>query len=191
MRSPRRSDNRPRERLNGIHVDQSAAQIFEFRKRADSAAFRGIPHRWRKAYRRGRRGPHLPRGIVLGLEPHPKPLARPCDVRWLARGRLTLALACLSVLLSSCRLQLARKEPAISKCPGLAASCPLAGEARTAWKHALLLGNPLLSRSSKYAANCSWCLHHKRAPTIDPRSAKARNRGPEGARFRRCDLWGF
>jgi hypothetical protein len=24
-----------------------------------------------------------------------------------------------------------------------------------------------------------------------PRSAKARNRGPEGALFRRCDLWGF
>jgi len=24
-----------------------------------------------------------------------------------------------------------------------------------------------------------------------PKSAKARNRGPEGARFGRCDLWGF
>ena len=37
-------------------------------------------------------------------------------------------------------------------------------------------------------------LHHKTIPRSHdrrPRSAKARNRGPEGARFRRCDLWGF
>ena len=30
-----------------------------------------------------------------------------------------------------------------------------------------------------------------RAHDRRPRSTKARNRGPEGARFRRCDLWGF
>jgi hypothetical protein len=50
---------------------------------------------------------------------------------------------CVSVWLSSCRLQLASKDLAVSKCPGLAAGCILTRNACAAWKHALSIGNSL------------------------------------------------